>query len=670
MKFAFAMLLDFVDTAKSAEEVGELLTMAGFELEGIEQVEGEMMLDIKVVSNRGDGLSVLGLAREVLAKDADAKPTKLYERARARFPMPDENETSASRMASVKIDAEECDRFSARVFEGDFNRPSAEWMQKRLRISGVRAISLLVDLSNYVMLEVGQPLHAFDRDKLAGSQIIVRQAKSGEKLTTLNGEEHELKGQMMVCDLDKPVGVPGVMGGLDSEVTEKTTHLLVESAHFLNTAVRKTRKQLGLSTEASYRFERSVDPEGTVAALNRFAELLAEADGGESLVKGVIDVYPNPPARPAIPFRITRACELLGMPISADEARGYLERLGFEIEGIGEEFVVKPPTWRPDIVQEYDVVEEIGRVHGFDRIPETPIVGTTTQGGVFGLDKFVESLRNRAVGLGFIQNVSSSLMDLHPLDDSGGVRLGPRHPSSPEMALLRNSLWPNLSDNARRNGGANLRLFEIGSVFGVTGKYSEVRKMAMLSSGGVPMEHWEKLPTAPPTFFTLKEAVEELTGRRVWSASSDPRLHPTRQASSVGALIGQIHPDIAERMDLPATTFLAEFGIETAFGARGETLRSKPISRNPAVRRDIAVLIDRAVPYASLQHEIDQACGDLLEKQWLFDVYAGKGIPEGKHSLTIALQIRKMGENLTDEEANQVRDRAVAALAKLGATQR
>jgi phenylalanyl-tRNA synthetase beta chain len=674
MKFAFNMLKDFVETAKSAEQVGDLLTMAGFELEGIEEVEGEMMLDIKVVSNRGDGLSVLGLAREVLAKDADSTPTELYKRAQARFPMADADQELPAGIASVEILAHECDRYAARAFAGDFNLPSPNWIQKRLRIGGVRPISLLVDLTNYVMLEVGQPLHAFDLDKLSGNKIVVRTARPGEKLTTLNGEEHELNGQMMICDGKDPVGVPGVMGGLASEVTDTTKRILLESAHFESTNVRKTRKQLGLSTEASYRFERSVDPEGCVAALNRFAELLAEAGSGASRIDGIIDVRSAPKSLPTIHVRSKRVCALLGMEVPAEVCRRYLDRLGFVVGGDGEDFEVTPPSWRPDVVQEYDVVEEIGRVHGYEMIPEAPLKGTTTQGGVFGFDRFVESVRDTAIRLGFVQNISTSLLDAHPLDDPRGKRIGPRHPNSPEMALLRNSLWPNLADNARRNGGSNLCLFEIGSVFGAPNPDGEVRQASFIATGGASVEHWEKAGETAPSFFSLKSAVEEVVRQAgqvtTWQIAHDPRLHPTRQASAHNLLLGQIHPDKAEELGLPTETYLAEIDLASLYAQPNQPKRMFPISRNPAVRRDIAVLVDKSVPYDKLRDAVGKACGPLLEKQWLIDVYSGKGIPEGKHSLTLALQIRKMGENLTDEEANQVRDRAVQALAAFGALQR
>lgn len=680
MKFAHSMLLDFVTTGKSAEEIGDLLTMAGFELEGIDEVEGEKVLDVKVMSNRGDGLSVLGLAREVLAKDLDAKPTDLYERAASRFPASDVNASEAATKASVSIESRDCTRFAARVFEGDFSAKSPEFVQKRLRVAGIRSISLLVDLTNYVMLEVGQPLHAYDLDKLAGHKIVVRNARPGEKLVTLNGDEHELKPtQMMICDGERAIGVPGVMGGLDTEVTDSTTRMLLESANFVNTTVRRLRKELGLSTEASYRFERSVDPEGCVAALNRFAELLASVDGGKSLVPGVIDVYPGRAAPRHVEVRIPRAEQLLGMDVGLPLVQQYLERLGFQAGAEGETLRTTVPSWRPDIEQEYDLVEEIGRVHGFDKIPEALLQGTTTQGGVFGVYELTEDLRNMVMRLGFVQNISHSLRDIHPLDDPAAAPIRLPNPASPEMAYLRNSLWPNLADNARRNGSKNLSLFEIGVVFGLEGALSERKQLALLSTGSSSREHWEKGAAAEASFYSLKAAVEDVLEHAGvdahFAASQDPRLHPTRQAHVLTAgegivLMGQIHPDAAQQLDLPAETFLGQFDLERLYENANFEKRLKPISRNPAVRRDIAILIDRSVPYSSIAERIEKAAGDVLEKHWLFDLYAGKGIPEGKHSLGIALQLRKFGANFTDEEANQVRDEAVQALAELGATQR
>jgi phenylalanyl-tRNA synthetase beta chain len=692
MKIPYAMLLDLVNTSLSAQEAGDLLTMAGFELEGVEQVEGDWVLDIKVVSNRGDGLSALGLAREILAKDTQAEPTDLYLRATSRFPSNDDT-TLPHGERRVTVETEACTRYACRLIEQvDPKAPTPQWIQERLRQAGMRPISLFVDLTNYVMLELGQPLHAFDHDRLHGRRIVVREARLGEKLSTLDGEERELQpGQMMICDADRPVAAAGIMGGLETEVTDETRNVLLESAHFVNTSVRRTRKQLGLSTEASYRFERSVDPEGVVAALNRFKELLQETDASQKMVivPGVEDVYPRRPEQPTLQLRMSRATRLLGMHIETETARAYLHRLGFEVEGPGEPFVVLAPPWRPDVEREDDLVEEIGRVHGYEKIPEQLPQGSTPQGGVFGFEKFLDDVRDRVVRHGFVQIISHSLRSKHPLDYPGSEMFGPRNPNSPDMAYLRNSLLPGLSDSARRNGSKDLHLFEIGPTFGnfiPDAKYDhDAEELAILSTGSLLPTHWEKGDAPEANFFSLKAVVEDvlaINGANRGEAckcrpSKDSRLHPTRQAAfsatSDGvqvALLGQIHPDLAEELDLPAETVLAEIDLYALYAHPGNQPGYTPISRNPSVRRDISLQLSKSVPYERVQATVAQAAGEVLERQWLFDVYAGANMPEGEHSMAIALQLRKQGENFTDEEANQVREKVAEALVALGATLR
>jgi phenylalanyl-tRNA synthetase beta chain len=680
MKFPYSMLRDFVETRLSAEEVGDLLTMGGFELEGIEEVAGEPVLDIKVVSNRGDGLSVFGLAREVLAKDSGATPTDLYRNAAERFVSSEVTETLSLPPNTASIEADGCNRFALRLFNGvPAHASSPEWMQTRLTQAGMRPISLLVDLTNYVMLEVGQPLHAFDRNKLAEGRIVVRDAKPGEKLTTLNGEEHELAGQMMVCDAERPVGAPGVMGGLDTEVTESTTELLLESANFQNTTVRKTRKQLGLSTEASYRFERSVDPDAVVAALRRFTQLLLQV-APDVTVSNIVDHYPRQPERSPIRVRMSRTVRLLGTPVSLEEAHEYLTRLGMEVVREEGALLVTPPSWRPDIVREDDLVEEIGRVHGYERIPELTPQGTTPLGGPQGHELWLDVVTESALRAGFVQAISHSLRDTHPLDDPAVERVGPRNPASPDMAVLRNSVLPSLADAARRNGGKEVHLFEQGRVFGKSeSSYVEEVHLGLLSSGSLRSAAWTAKETSEASFFTLKGAVEEIlqmSGIEAdWRPSSDIRLHPTRQAELVGAsgpigVIGQIHPDVAESCDLSAQAVLAEINLNAAFLNRRTTPDLHNVSRFPAVRRDISVQLSKEVEFQRVSQAISGAIPELLERQWLFDVYEGKGIPEGSHSLAIALQLRKPDGTFTDEEANQVREKAVQALVELGAIRR
>jgi len=674
------MLRDFVQTRLDAVQLGDLLTMAGFELEGIEEVDGDSVLDIKVMSNRGDGLSVFGLAREVLAKDVASNATNLYQRAAGFFEGDVESPGFAIPDSSAEIQSEECLRFACRAYDNvDAAGQSPEWMQRRLAQAGMRPISILVDLTNYVMLELGQPLHAFDREKLAEQRIVVRHAKPGEKLTTLNGLEHELDGQMMICDALKPVGVPGVMGGLETEVTDGTTKLLLESANFRHTTVRKTRKQLGLNTEASYRFERCVDPNGVVRAIERFTQLLIESQARVSY-SNIVDLYPGRDEWGPVALRLERANRLLGMTIGADAAEGYLRNLGFDLSVSHDPvttFQVVPPSWRPDIVREIDLVEELGRVHGYERIPNELPIGQTPVGGPKGHLFRVDLIREAMVRAGFIQVMSHSLRDLHPLD-ALGERIGPKNPGSPEMAWLRNSNLPCLAEAAIRNGGKDVHLFEIGKVFTSTLEY---RSLGVLSTGSLQPAHWRKSESVAADFYSLKGTIKsafqsvEIPLEFRPRCAEDPRLHPTRSADIMlgGQNLGwlaQIHPNVAEAVGLSEETILAEVNLDALESGTVQDIAYKPLSRNPSVRRDISIEISKSTAFDSVERALRQACGDVLERQWLFDVYEGKGIAVGNHSLSVALQFRKHGGNFTDEEANQVRERAVAALVELGAKPR
>ncbi len=681
MKFPYAMLRDFVETALDAEAIGHLLTMAGFELEGIEEVEDDSVLDIKVMSNRGDGLSVFGLAREVLAKDASSLPTPLYLSATNGFASVQLGTTPAP--TSVDIRSTDCLRYACSVLTGASHRESEAWMQKRLRQAGMRPISLWVDVTNYVMLEVGQPLHAFDYELLAENRIVVRKAELGEELTTLNGIEHKLQpDQMMICDAAKPIAAAGIMGGAETEVSESTKTVLLESAHFLNTSVRRTRKQLGLNTEASYRFERSVDPAGVAAAIHRCFSLLSAADPG-IVSTAIVDVYPVHPTPKTLTLRVNRASTMLGMPITEEQAGSYLSRLGFTIELSGPgEYSVQTPTWRPDIVREIDLIEELGRVHGYDQIPETMIQGTTTLGGPQGFQLWTDWLRDASLNAGYNETVSHSLGNLHPLDAPGTPRIGPRTPSSPDMAYLRSSVLSSLGEVARRNNPKEVRAFEIGHVFwGTDPSYEEEIRLGILASGPLLSGDWSVKESGQVSFFTVKGDLDAILGQVGVSATLtpptelDPRLHPTRQAvlsngDIAFGILGQLHPDVAKETSLPPDTIVAEIRLAKAFEARSTGLKLHSVSRHPAVRRDMSVLLDKSVDYGDVAVRIEEAGGAVLERHWLFDVFSGQGIPEGKHALGIAIQLRKPDSTITDEEANQVRDRVVSALADLGATTR
>jgi phenylalanyl-tRNA synthetase beta chain len=674
MKFPYSMLLEFVETKLSPTEAGELLTMAGFELEGIESVGGEYVLDVKVMSNRGDGLSMLGLAREVLAKDPNAKPTLLYMRSAAYYVgLPT---TPSTFPVSISIEAESCTRYAGRVFREVSNGESPAWLKDRLLLMGHRSVSNIVDLTNYVMIELGQPLHAFDLDKIEGPEIIVRNAIPGESLVTLDGNLHELSAdQTMICDASKPIAVAGIMGGASTEVSVSTRNILLESAHFDAVSVRKTRKQLELNTEASYRFERSVDPNGVVRAIERFTELLGEPG------TQIEDIFPGKKASSTISVRIDRARTLLGMDIREEQAKTYFERLGMEVGGHGDPFFVVPPSWRPDIQREEDLIEELGRVHGYDKIPETLPSGATTSASISGRYQQIDTIREGLLRRGYTQVINHSLRGAHPLD-AEGERLGPRTIASPEYALLRNSLIPSLSDTFQKNGARNLHLFELGKIFRrAEGDFRESLSLAMISAGNLVPSYLkgESIPQA--SFFSLKGDVESLlcdVGRIPYFEPSrclDARLHPTRRAAivvqgrSIG-LIGQIHPTLGEELRLDLEACLLEVDLDQILLCDTPEMKLRPLSRNPSVKRDIAILIDKTVPYKKIDEVIKFSAAETLEKLTLFDDFEGEGIPQGMHSLGITLQLRKLGENFTDQEANQVRDAVVEALAELGGSAR
>lgn len=683
MLLPHSILREYVLSEASPEQWGDMLTMAGFELEGMEIIDSEAVYDLKVMANRGDALSAIGMARELLAKDPQAKATSLYEKASDRFALSDASNEAAN-FGSVSIQTDKCTRFAFRVFRDVQNGASPDWLVERLSHAGMRSISLIVDLTNYVMLETGQPLHAYDLDTLPEGKIIVRQAKSGEKITTLDGNEHELcENDMLICDANRAIGVAGVMGGLDTEMKSSTKHVLLEAAHFDYLSVRKTRKRLNQPTEASYRFERKVDPKGVVAALNRFAMLYHEITG-HSCVNGVVDVFPNPPESRQVSVRVSRACKMLGMEVSVSEAKKYLSALGFELSGDGEPFVCQIPSWRSDVEIENDLIEEIARVHGYEKIPDRLPMATTTQGGVFGVPAILDRAREALVRCGLKQMISHSLRNVHPLDFTTDQRVKVRNPHSPEMAYLIDSTLPALADAALRNGGRNLALFEIANVF-VQGEYEidESPELGILMTGDLFPRHWRDNSDSSADFFAAKGLIETLSeSLRIPISFDTPRLpdrrfHPTRQAGIlvdenrlwVGT-VGQIHPEIAAEIGLPEATFMAELDMLVFAFQESQIPVLKPVGRHPAVRRDIAILIDKQVPYATISAAIMESGGELLERHWLFDVYEGSGLPEGAHSLAIGLQFRNLNANMTDADANAERDRVVGALVGLGATQR
>jgi phenylalanyl-tRNA synthetase beta chain len=680
-------LKEYVEFDLDADQTAHLLTMVGLEVEGVGDSELGPVLDVKVTPNRGDCLSVVGLAREIIAKLAgECRPTDLWGAFRANWAYGDEDGPhDAAALASVEIlDPELCPRYGARLVRGFRIAPSSEKMQKRLHVCGLRPISNIVDVTNYVLFELGQPLHAFDHDLLKEGRIIVRQARPGEFITTIDGTQCKVEPPMlMICDAENPVAVAGVMGGAESEVSAGTANLLLESAHFNPASIRRTARGLNLNTESSYRFERFVDPDGVVRALNRACRLI-EQETGITPVRGVIDMYPGRPQPREIELDMARADMLLGTKVPFGEAMGYLTRLGMKAQPQGEGRIrVTVPAFRDDVRREDDVIEEIGRVHGYEHIPEELPFGRSLLGKECPETRFESAVRHRLLRLGLTEVVNYSLRAPSPLDDVKEY-VGPRTPAGPELSVLRPTLMPGVAASAVHNvnrGMPDIAFFEIGRVLRKREEgHVEERRLALAFTGRRAEPNWqsgEKLP--PHDFFSAKGVLEALFGACAvpiaFEPLQDPRFHPGRQAvvaadgHAIGVL-GEVHPDVCEKLGLPGGALAAEVSLDAMATAARREITYAPPPRFPSVRRDMAFEIAKEVPYASIEAAAREAVGACLEELRLFDVYEGRGIAEGRHSLAVALTLRKADGTMTDEEANELRERAFAAVEGLGATRR
>ena len=641
------------------------------------------MLDVYITPNRGDCLSMVGVAREIAA---------LYGLPlRTPAPPPSRDSGPVAELTSVTLLAPDlCPRYAARVVQGVKVGPSPEWMQQRLEAAGQRPINNVVDVTNYVMLELGQPLHAFDLDQLAEQRIVVRRATAGEKFTTLDEIERELTDSMLViADGEKAVAIAGVMGGQNSEVSETTTNLLLESAHFDPLAVRRASRILGLRTEASYRFERVVDPEGVRRAVDRACELLQEM-GQPAAVEGVVDVYPSPVPPRTVTLRVTRAIELLGMDLTSHICADSLRALGFEVRteshGATDILHVQVPTFRPDITLEEDLIEEIGRIYGYENIPETLPGGATTQGGDSAEGMFITRLKRTLTACGLQEIVSHSLTAPSFFDAPADAarQVAVRNTLSADIGGLRRSLLPTLLDVAQHNarhGQQHLALFEIGRVWqnepGDDGPIPvEYIAVAGLLAGPLTEPGWQKdTPPLAADFALTRGIVERLfaelgitdaTFRALQDRADQlPQFHPGRTATislrggHPDGILGEVHPNVAAKFGLRERVYVFEIGlnalVEAASAAQGVGFR--PLTRFPAVVRDIAPHLPEHVPYAAVASAVSTANVPLLEDFRLTDVFRGGPLREGTKSLTLSLTFRAADHTLSEAEITEALQR-------------
>ena len=666
MKVPLSWLRAYVDIPSTVEELGDQLPMLGLGIEGVERRGDDTVIDLEIAANRGDLMSVLGIARELAAA---ARTT-----VRPPTPRVTEADEPLSERTQVEVqDTDLCPRFTARMIVDVRVGPSPPWLTERLEACGVRAINNIVDVTNYVMLEMGQPMHAFDYDLLRGGRLVVRHARPGEPLTTLDGVERTLDPQtLVVADAERAAGVAGVIGGGNTEIGERTTRVLLEAASWDPSMIRRTSRRLGVRTESSARFERGIDTAGILAVQDRAITLMQELAGGR-VPRGVIDIYPRPLERRTVDLHWPALRRLLGIEVPEDEGIAILRGLGFSVERHGGVLRVEIPSFRRDVEREEDLVEEVARHYGYDHIPAVMPVETTAQGSVAAALRADETVRMALVRAGLVEALTLSLTAPGALDALG---LPPDHPWRRMLPLrnpmvedhthLRTTLVPGLLNAARANasrGVSDIRLFELGRTYqGDASGVAEPRRLTIIMTGTTHDGAWN-LPAEAVTigFYHLKGVVEVLLHElhiegATFGAGRTPWLHPGRTAhlSIDGRLIGAlgaVHPDVAARYDLQAAgVYVADLDVETLLQDAQLSPRFMPVPRFPAVRRDVALILPRDVPSAAVVAVIHEVGGPLLEEIVLFDVYEGAPVPAGQRSLAYALTFRSADRTLAADE--------------------
>ena len=632
----------------------------------------DTVVDFEITNNRPDCYSIIGLAREAAA--AFGQKMKHHE--------PVVKGSDAGNIwdyLDVEVPAEElCNRYSSRMVANVKIGPSPKWLRQRLRANGVRPINNIVDITNYVMLEYGQPMHAFDYRYVASGKIVVREAQEGETLTTLDGNVRNLtEGMLVIADDNKAIGLAGIMGGENSEIKDDTTMVVFESANFNGTSIRKTALALGMRTDASGKFEKSLDPMMTIPAVERACELVELLECGDVL-NGTIDIINYVPEAKTLPLEVEKINRLLGTEISKEEMVKYLNLLEIEVDGDE----IKVPSFRPDLNLMADIAEEVGRSYGYNEIPITAFK-TSTQGGYSHEMKLENKAGVLCRGLGYSEIitysfVSPAIFDQIRLPADSPLRNAMRiqNPLGEDTSIMRTIALPSMLEILSRNNAyhnKSVKLYELAKIYlPLEGQIlPEEPKMLLLGTYG-----------ANETFFTMKGELEAIfKGLRVKKASycavkDNPSYHPGRCAKitidgiDVG-VTGQVHPLVAKNYGIDVDVYCAEINFTAVLGLLLPDATYTPLPKYPSVTRDLALICDEAVTVADCENVINASAGKLLRGVKLFDIYRGTGVPEGKKSMAFSLELRADDRTLTDTDSEQVVTKVLKALAeKLDATLR
>lgn len=672
MRVSFDWLKDFIKIEATPEAVAEKLTMLGLEIEALERVDGDAVFEVNVTPNRPDCLSIMGVARELSA--AYGVP----------LTFPDLNVVSEAKELDFNVEilqADLCRRYAGRIVHNLKVGPSPEWMKKRLEKCGIRSINNVVDVTNYVLLEFGHPLHAFDLSTLKGHLIRVGtpQATNGQssmKFTTLDGTEREISGEtLLIWDAERPVAIAGVMGGSDTEVTEKTVDIFIESAYFEPTSIRRTSKALGLKTEASYRFERGTDLKALKKALDRAAILMHEVAGGA--LYGKIDIYPKRFFPKQISVRYERIGRLLGIKLSEQEVLDCLQGLGLEISdcsNVG--FMAKVPPYRSDITMEADIIEEVARLYGYDKIQaELPKarLGADSRKENISAREIRRDIRESLLKCGFDEAINLSFMGAHELDllsipenDARRNLVQVRNPLREEESFMRTTLVPALIRNLVHNlahGNRELRLFEMSKAFIGIDRNSLPEEKERVAA----LYYREKTKTLykddTPDFFIVKgilDAMFEGIGISGCSyvRSEEPFLHPGRSADIMiggtkAGFIGALSPAVIEALDIKAqkpSLIVMEMDLGAIISLSKREMIYKPLPKYPFVERDTAITVDAGLQAAEIIGYLKTYPSNVIEDVSIFDIYQGGNIEAGRKSIAFNVRYRSPEKTLTDSE--------------------
>lgn len=643
----------------------------------------DVVLEFELTANRADCFSVFGLVREIAAITGN-KP---------HFPeikVNEDDNTKLNDIFSVEIaDPDLCSRFSTRMLKNVKIGPSPEWMQQRLEGAGIRSINNVVDVTNFVMIELGHPMHAYDYDKITGKKLIARRAIEGEELHTLDDTSRKAKGEMLViADSEKAAGLAGIMGGFETEITDTTTTVVLESADFYGPCIRRTARACGLSSEASSRFERGVDSETTIKALDRAAQLLQEM-GACTVCEGIVDVYPNPKQANYVTFTPEQINNHLGTNIAKDVMLNIITSVGFDVtKDENDKITVKVPSWRNDVTCMADISEEIARLHGFDKIKSTLPNGVSMQGTQSAKQTFIDKVKASLSSQGLYETISFALTNEEtfnklniPQDSLLRKAVPIMNPLSDEYPLVRTTLLSSIFDNLARNlarKNDDVALFEVGSVFfpkalPVTELPDEVVKIAGAITGRRNAQGWNQTNDMVD-FYDAKGIIEELLAnlrvtRYTVEAGTHYAMHPGKTAlfkkgRDVIATVGEVHPAVLSAYGITKPVYIFELDATIVMKYMAKDLKYKALPKYPATSRDLAMLVDVDVNAADIEKAMTKAAGQNLTQITLFDVYTGKQVEEGKKSLAFSLTFQSNDKTLTDAEIDPAIEKIVAKLQK------